>query len=338
VVAGWATAASAAPSANPQTQTQTISGDIYLCGNPWSPNSEVSGGTLTVTAGPTTIASQPNPLGPVSVPAGTYTMAATAPSGYQLVSCGRVSNDPTQSVTVPAGRAGFGIFYVAPSRQSISFSGNSGDAIVSQTLFEIQPPTWGTGSVFPLSTNSNTGSSITSGPVWPIPEMVLILQYNQRSAASSVSVSDSYGLSWVNTSTLWNGADIESAWYAIVPADYAGGAIRVTVADSASGATAMQIIGVTSDGTVVQSLGQSYWTTSSGSETFVSLPAADSTVVAAMAENNTYALTNTNTPMLRSFPAQVDPAATGLTQFFYSVGEGRFSGPFRHRWPRHPRS
>jgi hypothetical protein len=248
-------------------------------------------------------------------------MAATAPAGYQLVSCGRTSSSSTQSVTVPWGGAGYGFFFVAPSRQSISFSGNSGGAIVTETLFEIQSPTWGPSVVLPVSSNANTGSSITSRPIWVIPNAVLIVQYNQVSAASNVSISDSQGLTWTNTSSLSSGSDIEDAWYAVVPANYRGGPIFVTATSTAAGATSMQILGATSDGTVAQSVGQNFWTTSSGSAAFASAPAANSIVVAAIAEDNTFALTSTNTPALRSFPAQQDPAGTGFTQFYVSPSQ-----------------
>jgi hypothetical protein len=70
---------------------------------------EVPGGSLSAT-GPQMV-SGPNPLGPVPVKAGMYTMTETSPSGYQLaVDCGTTSN--TQPVTVPSGGAGVGIFYV----------------------------------------------------------------------------------------------------------------------------------------------------------------------------------------------------------------------------------
>jgi len=40
-------------------------------------------------------------------------MTATVPSGYQLVACNGVSSSSTQSVVVPSGGSGVGIFYVA---------------------------------------------------------------------------------------------------------------------------------------------------------------------------------------------------------------------------------
>ncbi|MDR3659182.1 MAG: hypothetical protein P4L86_01980, partial [Mycobacterium sp.] len=93
--------------------TQTIAGDIYLCGS----TTEVPGGTLGAT-GPQTVTTQANPLAPMNVKAGSYTMTATAPAGYLLVVCGGSStpngsgSSATESVTVPSGGAGAGVFYV----------------------------------------------------------------------------------------------------------------------------------------------------------------------------------------------------------------------------------
>lgn len=97
----------------PISQQQTIAGHIYLCNNGMQTTTEVPGGTLGAT-GPQTVPTQPNPLGPVSVAAGTYTMTETNPPGYQLAAaCGTTSN--SQTVTVPSGGAGTGIFYVTPT-------------------------------------------------------------------------------------------------------------------------------------------------------------------------------------------------------------------------------
>jgi hypothetical protein len=101
--------------------TQTIAGHVYLCSNGTQTTTEVPGGTLGAT-GPQTVATQPNPLGPVSVAAGTYTMTETNPPGYELAAaCGSTSN--TQTVVVPSGGAGVGIFYVTPTTTCPSGSG-----------------------------------------------------------------------------------------------------------------------------------------------------------------------------------------------------------------------
>ena len=104
---------------------QTIAGHIYLCndGNPTT--TEESGGTLAA-SGPTTVAATANPLAPTSVLAGGFTMTATSPPGYKLVTCGGSStpdgsgSSATEPVTVPSGGAGVGIFYVTPVTQTIA--------------------------------------------------------------------------------------------------------------------------------------------------------------------------------------------------------------------------
>ena len=96
---------------------QTLAGHIYLCqdGNPTL--TEESGGTVGAT-GPQTVPTQGNPLSPINVDAGGYTMTATPPPNYTLVACGGSSvpssdgSSATESVTVPSGGAGVGIFYV----------------------------------------------------------------------------------------------------------------------------------------------------------------------------------------------------------------------------------
>ncbi len=100
--------------------TQTISGHIYSCQGGVATTTEVSGGKLAVTAGPTMIAAQSNPLEPVKVPAGSYTMEAASPAGFKLVACNGTTGGSTQTVTVPAGGEGVGIFYVAAVTQTIS--------------------------------------------------------------------------------------------------------------------------------------------------------------------------------------------------------------------------
>ncbi len=101
------------------TSIQTIAGHIYLCNAGTQSTTEVPGGSLAAAgSGLTTVPSTDNPLAPTSVLAGTYTMTATTPPGYQLASCSGSStpNGPgtsaTESVNVPSGGAGVGIFYV----------------------------------------------------------------------------------------------------------------------------------------------------------------------------------------------------------------------------------
>ena len=89
----------------------TLSGDIYLCSNGTQTTTEVSGGTLAVT-GPQNVPSQANPLTTTLLP-GTYTVTATAPSGYQLSACGSTTNSASQQVVVNA-FGGTAVFYVTP--------------------------------------------------------------------------------------------------------------------------------------------------------------------------------------------------------------------------------
>ena len=94
------------------TTTQTIAGHIFDCTGGTATTTEVPGGTLGAT-GPQTVPTQSNPLNPTSVAAGTYTMTATSPPGFQLVACNGTTGSSTQSVTVPSGGTGVGIFYVS---------------------------------------------------------------------------------------------------------------------------------------------------------------------------------------------------------------------------------
>jgi hypothetical protein len=100
--------------------TQTLAGHIFLCQNSNPTQTEESGGTISAT-GPQVVASQGNPLTPLSVKAGDYTMTATPPSGFILVACTGSStptsdgSSATEPVTVPSGGAGVGIFYVQAS-------------------------------------------------------------------------------------------------------------------------------------------------------------------------------------------------------------------------------
>jgi len=104
-------------STNCQQVTQTIAGHIYDCTGGTATTNEVAGGTLGA-SGPQTVPTQGNPLNATPVAAGGYTMGATAPSGYQFVICGGTAtiNSPasaTESITVPSGGSGVGIFYVS---------------------------------------------------------------------------------------------------------------------------------------------------------------------------------------------------------------------------------
>jgi uncharacterized repeat protein (TIGR01451 family) len=100
--------------------TQTIAGQINLCnnGNPTATN--VSGGTIGA-SGPVDLKPVAAPMAPTDVPAGAYTLTATAPPGYTLAAChgGGVPAanglSATETVSVPTGGHGDGIFYAAPA-------------------------------------------------------------------------------------------------------------------------------------------------------------------------------------------------------------------------------
>ena len=101
---------------------QTIAGHIYLCNNGNPTTTEETGGTLAASGTAlTTVPSALNPLAPANVISGTYSVTASNPPGFQLVACGGSSSpngagtSATESVSVPSGGAGVGVFYVSPS-------------------------------------------------------------------------------------------------------------------------------------------------------------------------------------------------------------------------------
>ncbi len=91
--------------------TQTLAGHLYDCvGNQVSTTLH-NGGTIAA-SGPTTIPATQDQLASTPVDAGTYTMTATAPAGYRLVSCGVNPTPGSVTVVVPSGGHGEGRFYV----------------------------------------------------------------------------------------------------------------------------------------------------------------------------------------------------------------------------------
>jgi uncharacterized repeat protein (TIGR01451 family) len=98
---------------------QTIAGHIYLCNNGNPTTIEKTGGMLAAGgSGLSTVSPTANPLAATDVIAGTYSMTASSPPGYALVKCGASSSpngsgsSATESVNVPSGGAGVGVFYV----------------------------------------------------------------------------------------------------------------------------------------------------------------------------------------------------------------------------------
>jgi hypothetical protein len=147
--------------------TQTIAGHIYLCNDSNPTTTEVSGGTLA-TSGPTTLPATPNPLAPTGVPAGGYTMTATAPPGYVLVVCTGSStpnasgSTATEAVTVPSGGAAVGIFYVvatATVATSPTTTGSSGTSGVSSS------PSTSPSTTSPTSSVTTSPLAFTGAPI-----------------------------------------------------------------------------------------------------------------------------------------------------------------------------
>ena len=105
--------------------SQSIAGHIYLCDSAHPTVTEVPGGTLAST-GPQTLGSSPNPLGSTQVAPGGYTMTATPPTDFVLVTCGGSSapaiggNTATEAVAVPAGGSGVAVFYVTNSAPALT--------------------------------------------------------------------------------------------------------------------------------------------------------------------------------------------------------------------------
>src|SRR5579859_5628539 len=152
----------------PQTQTQTIAGHIYDCTGGTATTTEVPGGTLGA-GGPQSVATQGDPLTPTQVVAGTYTMSAGSPSGYQLVVCGSTAtvtspSTATESVNVPSGGAGVGIFYVTKITQTIAghiYDCTGGTA----TTTEVPGGTLGAGGPQSVATQGNplTPTQVVAG-------------------------------------------------------------------------------------------------------------------------------------------------------------------------------
>jgi len=143
---------------------QTIAGHIFLCDSTGAPTTtEITGGTLAAT-GPQTLASQANPLPITHVLAGSYTMSAGSPPGYVFVVCGGSATvgstgaTASESVGVPAGGAGVGIFYVVTPAPTGSVGGGGSPGGSGSTT---GPPT-SPGSPGPASSLINKKQPVTA--------------------------------------------------------------------------------------------------------------------------------------------------------------------------------
>jgi uncharacterized repeat protein (TIGR01451 family) len=128
----------------PPPPSQVLVGHIYLCGS--NPAQEISGGHLSAT-GPQSVAATSNPLDVTGVAAGSYTMNATAPAGYDFTACGGSATigtptSATETVNVPSGGTGTGVFYVTPVSPAISLTvSKSNDANASGTYAQTETAT-----------------------------------------------------------------------------------------------------------------------------------------------------------------------------------------------------
>jgi hypothetical protein len=142
------------PVTPPPAASQTVDGSILLCGTDGTPTTQtVDGGSLSVLNGSTVVATAANQMASTAVPAGTYSMDASAPASYMFVTCGTSGttvSSPTaasQTVVVPAGGAGHGSFFVAPVPLSITVvkttnadgTGNWSNSETESTLGENVP-------------------------------------------------------------------------------------------------------------------------------------------------------------------------------------------------------
>ncbi len=110
------------------TAIQRITGHIFQCFSTGPTDLEVDGGTLGAT-GPMHVDTVPNPIHPPDpVPAGVYTMTATVPPGWAFVACPPATTPSiapngataTETVEVPTGGLGTGLFYVERASPAIT--------------------------------------------------------------------------------------------------------------------------------------------------------------------------------------------------------------------------
>ena len=145
---------------------QTIEGHIYLCNNGNPTISEVTGGTLAAQGtGLSTVSPALDPLAPVDVISGTYSMTALSPPGHRLVTCGGSSSpngagtSATESVDVPSGGVGVGVFYTAPVSAPASAAPTSPPGSLT--------PTTSTGPVTPTYPPGAVTATTPAGPAMP---------------------------------------------------------------------------------------------------------------------------------------------------------------------------
>lgn len=97
----------------PAPVTQKLSAFIYDCTNGSQTTTVQPGGKFVVDGSVGVLSTNSSTFGPTELPADTYSVTATPPSGYQLVPCGGPNGD-NQSVILPAGTDKTVAFYVVP--------------------------------------------------------------------------------------------------------------------------------------------------------------------------------------------------------------------------------
>ena len=152
---------------------QTIEGHILLCNNGNPTTTEESGGTLAATgAGLTAVPPTLNPSAPTNVIAGTYSMTASSPPGFQLVACGGSSlpnaagTSAIESVGVPSGGAGVGVFYVSPSAASPATPSPSVPSPATVSPATVSPSAASSVAPSPAAVSPSTESPTTASPAW----------------------------------------------------------------------------------------------------------------------------------------------------------------------------
>ena len=91
--------------------TGALGANIFECTAGVMGTTEVPGGTVSAT-GPSSVASQPNPVAVPAAIAGAYTVNAHAPASYHFIACGDQPASGVRNVTVPVGGAATAVYYV----------------------------------------------------------------------------------------------------------------------------------------------------------------------------------------------------------------------------------
>ena len=154
--------------------TQALIGHIYDCASGAS-TTEVLGGSLSAN-GPSTVASQSNPLNAPNVAPGQYVMLAGAPAGYHFVDCGSgatITNpgSATQNVTVPANGTGTARFFVSPDVPVLSINvDKANDASGDGAFGDDETGTAGGAVTFRVTITNNSAVPVvidSISDVWP---------------------------------------------------------------------------------------------------------------------------------------------------------------------------